>query len=152
MDCGVVRTDQRRRTYWFDRKSKRNWLRIFFQFFDYAINNAYLLYKHSCHAHKLSAKDFLGLQLQLVHLLLEQAGPKRGVVRARKVARDAAQSARVCELDRVSTIVNQKRGRCHYCQIKKKKLQAALHLIQIHSVSCTIVRNFIVIDILVLNY
>ena len=55
--CGVDRTDQRRRTYWFDRKSKRYWLHIFFQFFDYAINNAYLLYKHSCHAHKLSAKD-----------------------------------------------------------------------------------------------
>ena len=76
---------------------------IFFQFFDYAINNAYLLYKLSCHAHKLimSAKDLLGFRLKLVHLLLEQAGPKRGVVRARKVARDVAQSARVCELDSV---------------------------------------------------
>ena len=42
---------------------------IFFQFFDYAISNAYLLYKHSCHAHKLSGKDLLGFQLELVHLL-----------------------------------------------------------------------------------
>ena len=96
---------------------------IFFQFFDYAINNAYLLYKHSCHAHKLSAKDLLGFRLKLVHLLLEQAGPKRGVVRARKVARDAAQSAKVCELDTVSNIVDLKRGRGQYCQIKKKKPQ-----------------------------
>ena len=120
---GVDRTNRRRRTYGFDTKSKRYWLRIFFQFFDYAINNAYLLYKHSCHAHKLSAKDFLGFRLELVHLLLEQVEPKRGVVGARKVARDAAQSARVCELDRVSNIVVLKRGRCHYCQIKKKKLQ-----------------------------
>ena len=71
---------------------------IFFQFFDYAINNAFLLYKHSCHAHKLSAKDLLGFRLELVHLLLEQVRPKRGVVRARKVAGDAA---RVCELDSV---------------------------------------------------
>ena len=83
---GVDRTDQCRRTYGFDRKSKCYWLRIFFQFFDYAINNAYLLYKHSCHALKLSAKDLLGFRLELVHLLLEQAGPKRGVVGARKVA------------------------------------------------------------------
>ena len=37
--------------------------------------------------------------LKLVHPLLEQVGPKRGVVRARKVARDVAQSAKVCELD-----------------------------------------------------
>ena len=57
------------------------------------INNVYLLYKHSCHAHKLSAKDLLGFWLELVHLLLERAGPKRGVVRSHKVARDAAQSA-----------------------------------------------------------
>ena len=55
-----------------------------------------------------------------MHLLLEQAGPKRGVVGDRKVARDAVQSGRVCELDRVSNIVDLKKGRCHYCQIKKK--------------------------------
>ena len=91
---GVDRTDQLRRTYGFDRKSKRYWLRIFFQFFDYAINNAYLLYKRSCPGHKFSAKDSLNFQLELVHLLLqEQAGPKRGVVRPRKTARDAAQCA-----------------------------------------------------------
>ena len=94
---------------------------LFFQFFDYAINNAYLLYKHSCHALKLGAKDLLGFRLDLVHLLLEQAGPKRGVVRACEVARDAAQSARVCELDRVSNIVDLKRGKYHYCQIKEEK-------------------------------
>ena len=75
---------------------KLYWLRNFAQFFHYAINNAYLLYKHSCHAHKLSAKDLLGFWLELVHLLLEQAWPKRGVVTAHKVARDAAQSASVC--------------------------------------------------------
>ena len=118
---GGDRTDQRRRMYGFDRKSKRYWLRIFFHFFDYAINNAYQLYKHSCHGHKFSAKNSLCFRLELVHLLLEQVGPKRDVVRPRKVASDAAQSTRVCELDRVSNIVDLKRDRCHYCQIKKKK-------------------------------
>ena len=34
---GVDRTNQRSRTYGFDRNSKHYWLRIFFQFFDYAI-------------------------------------------------------------------------------------------------------------------
>ena len=67
--------------------------------------------------------DLLGFRLKLVHLLIEQTGSIRGVVRAHKVARDAAQSARVCELDRMSKIVDLKRGRCHYCQIKKKKSQ-----------------------------
>ena len=57
--------------------------------------------------------DLLGFRLELVHLLLEQTGSIRGVVRARKVAREIAQSARVCELDRVSNFVDLKRGRCH---------------------------------------
>ena len=37
---GVDRTAHIRKTYGFDRKSKRFWLRIFFQSFDYAIDNA----------------------------------------------------------------------------------------------------------------
>ena len=148
----------------------------FFYFFYYAINNAYLLYKHSCHAHKLCVKDLLGFRLELVHLLLEQAGPKIGVVRAHKVARDAAQSARVCELDRVSNIIDLKSGRCHYCQIKKKKPQhytsfgcTVCHVrlcktpcfVKFHSQlhftiellpHLVLLWNFIVNDILLLNY
>ena len=106
----VDRTDQLRKMYGFDRKSKHYWLRIFFKFFDYSINNAYLFYKQSCHGHKFSAKDSLGFRLELVHLLLEQVGPKKIVVRPRNVARYAAQSVRVCELDRVSNLVDLKRG------------------------------------------
>ena len=37
---GVDSFSQRRERYGYDRKSKRYWLRLFFQFFDYAINNA----------------------------------------------------------------------------------------------------------------
>ena len=73
---GVDRTDQLSRMYGFDWKSKRYWLHIFFQFFDYAINKAYLLYKNSCHGHKFSAKDLLSFWLELVHLLSEQVGLK----------------------------------------------------------------------------
>ena len=40
--CGVDRTAHIRKTYGFERKSKLFWLRIFFQFFDYAIDNAYV--------------------------------------------------------------------------------------------------------------
>jgi len=42
--------DQVRRTYGFDRKFRHCWLGPFFQFFflNYAINNAYFLYKHNC--------------------------------------------------------------------------------------------------------
>ena len=123
---------------------------IFFQLFDYAVNNAYLLYMHSYHAHKLISKDLLGFRLELVQLLLEQAGPKRCVVRACKVARGAAQSARVCELDRVSNIVDLKRGRCHYCQIMKPQHYTSFGCTVCHVQLCKtpFLRNFIIIDIL----
>ena len=105
---GVDRTDQLRKTYGFDRKSKRSWLRLFFQFFDYAINNAYLLYKHSCKQHRVKCKDLLQFGMELVHLLLEDVGRHRGV----SCSAGGAQSARVCYLEKVS-VLNMKRGRCH---------------------------------------
>ena len=71
-------TDQLRKMYGFDRKSKLYWLRLFFQFFDYAVNNAYLLYKHGCIAHNICAKDLLGFRLELVHMLLKIVGSKAG--------------------------------------------------------------------------
>ena len=51
---GVDRLNQLRKTYGFDRKSRRYWIRPFFQFFDYAIKNAYLLYKHNCKTFKMN--------------------------------------------------------------------------------------------------
>ena len=43
---GVDRVSQIRRPYGYDRKSRRYWLRLFFQFLDYAVDNCYILYKH----------------------------------------------------------------------------------------------------------
>ena len=76
---GVDRTDQLRRMYGFDRKSKCFWLRLFYQFFDYAINNAYILYKHSCKLHKVRPKDSLEFHLELVHSLLKEVGSQKGL-------------------------------------------------------------------------
>ena len=44
---GVDLTNQLRKTYGFDRKSKRYWIRLFYCFFDLAINNAFILHKSS---------------------------------------------------------------------------------------------------------
>ena len=76
---GVDRTDQLRKMYGFDRKSRRFWLRLFFQLFDYAINNAHTLYKHSCKRYDVRPKDLLTFRLELVHLLLEEVGLPKGV-------------------------------------------------------------------------
>ena len=81
---GVDRTDQLRMMCGFVRKSKRYWLHLFFQFFDYAVNNAYLLYKHGCIARNICPKDLLGFRLELVHVLLKVVGSKSGSTCKRK--------------------------------------------------------------------
>ena len=85
-----------------------------------------------------------------MHLLLEQVEPKRGVVRPRQVARDAAQSARVCELDRVSNIVGATtaRSRRSRSTIPHSDVECVVYDCARHPA----LQNFIVIDILVLNY
>ena len=117
---GVDRTGHIRKTYGFDRKSKRFWLRLFFQFFDYAIDNSYVLYKHDCKRCKTRPKDLLGFRLELVHQLLENVGVRMGVRSGTCSASvDSAQSVRVCYLVRVSDI-GLKRGRCRQCQLAKR--------------------------------
>ena len=114
---GVDRTDQFRKSYGFDRKSRRSWICLFFQFLDYAVNNAYLLYKHSCRRHRTKPKDLLQFRMELVHLLLEEEGQQRGISCGTHSA-GGAQSARVCYLESVS-MLGMKRGRCHQCQVTK---------------------------------
>ena len=41
---GVDRADQRIGYYALDRRSRRNWLRIFFHFFNVALSNAFVIY------------------------------------------------------------------------------------------------------------
>ena len=50
----------------------------FLSIFDYAIDNAYLLYKHDCRTYGTWPKDVFAFHL-LVHQLLEQVGLQKGV-------------------------------------------------------------------------
>ena len=117
---GVDRTDQIRKSYGFDRKSKRSWLRLFFQFFDYAINNAYILYKHSCSRNGVRPNDLLNFRMELVHLLLENVQGQRKSVSCKQSCNNRAQTASVCYLVSLSEI-GMKRGRCRQCQVTKRE-------------------------------
>ena len=79
------------------------WLRLFFQLFDYAINNAHILYKHSCKRYDVRPKDLLAFRLELVHLLLDEVGLPKGV-RQSSASVGRAQSERVCYLEKVFKI------------------------------------------------
>ena len=68
--AAVDRFSQVRRNYGFDRTSKRYWIRPFFQFFDYVVNNAHSLYMHDCKRQGIQPKELLKFSLGLVHLLL----------------------------------------------------------------------------------
>ena len=114
---GVDRTDQLRKVYGFDRKSKRCWLRLFFQFFDYSINNAYILKKHNCSKHGLKPKDLLEFRLELVHELLEDVGQKHDMVRSKGVGRGQNVN---CYVEKLSAL-GMKRGKCRHCLNVKRK-------------------------------
>ena len=58
---GVDRNSQVRKTYGYNRKSRRYWLRLFFQFFDYAVNNAYIIYRHDCKHYGVAPRNYVGL-------------------------------------------------------------------------------------------
>ena len=111
---GVDRLSQVRKTYGFDRKSKRYWIRPFFQFFYYAINNAYLLYKHNCKLFDMPPKELLDFRADLVKLLIRRSRyRKRPVVpQSSSHSRDGVPSG--CSLCRVGE-VGISRGKCRHC-------------------------------------
>ena len=67
----VDRLSQLRKTYGYDRKSETYWLRVFFQFLDYAVDNAFILYKHNCRHFGVKLSKLLEFRLELVRLLLK---------------------------------------------------------------------------------
>ena len=112
---GVDRFNHLRKTYGFNRKAKRYWIRPFFQFFDYAINNAYLLYKHNCSIFSISPISLLAFRTSLVKLLLGSGKHQRHSVALRRSrGSDSAQTRSSCTLCHVSD-VGLSRGRCVHC-------------------------------------
>ena len=58
--CTVDRTNQLGKNYDLDRKSRRFWLRVInMRLFNIAVNNVYILYRHSCKRHRVTPKDAL---------------------------------------------------------------------------------------------
>lgn len=114
----VDRLSQFRKTYGFDRKSKRYWIRPFMTFLDYAINNAWILYKHNCKRCKVRPCELFKFRLDLVRLLLKNTRVRR---RASQSIQDSnsAGSMDVCRLMRVTSI-GLSRGRCYQC-VKVKR-------------------------------
>ena len=119
--CAVDRTNQLGKNYDIDRKSKRYWLRIHNRLFNIAVNNAYILYKHSCIKRGIKPKDDLAFRLELVHCLLDREGLGRGVRVADSERVDMASSERVCYLEKLTEIPGLKRGRCRQCQLDESE-------------------------------
>ena len=118
--CAVDVTGQIRKTYGFDRKSRRSWIRLFYTCKDFSINNAHILYKHNCKKSLIKPKDQHAFRLELAHLLLQE-GTRAKTTRP-KERRGATEDTTVCHLMKVSEI-GLKRGKCHQC-LKKKRLVA----------------------------
>ena len=122
---GVDRLSQLRKSYGYDKKSKRYWLRAFFQFLDYAVDNAFILYKHNCKYYRVKACKLLDFRLDLVRLLLKD---KRYRERSPSSSSSSSSSGGgamddvsvECSLVK-STDAGLPRGRCEQCLIKRAK-------------------------------
>ena len=112
---GVDRTDQLRKTYGFDRKSRHFWLRLFFLTM-LSIMPTYFTSIYSCKRYDVRPKDSLAFRLELVRLLLEEVGFPKGV-RQSSASVGRVQSERVCYLSKIGL----KRGRCRHCRLKNRK-------------------------------
>ena len=121
--CGVDRSNQLGRTYDFDRKSVRFWKHLFHKFFHFAVNNAYILYKHDCQHLGIRAKDLLAFCLELVRTMLDTVGGVRAVSNAHV---DTAQNEGVCYVERLCDI-GLKRDRCLKCVLSEEA--TTLHLL-----------------------
>ena len=106
----VDRLSQLRRTYGYDRKSKRYWVRAFMTFFDYAIVNSYILYKHNCSNFQVKAVGPKQFRLNLVRLLMRE-----GRHRKSRCTPGVEDSLGLCRLVRVGD-VQLSRGRCVHCR------------------------------------
>ena len=113
---GVDRLSQSIKCHGFDRKSKRSWIRLFFKFFDYAIHNAYLLYKHNCRNFGVKRQSMKKFRMELVHLLAKDT---RRRVRKRPFSSVSDDHEGPCSLERVAKI-GLVRGRCKYCTLIKR--------------------------------
>lgn len=113
----VDRLNQMRKTYGFDRKSRRYWIRTFMTFFDFAVINAYIMYKLNCKAFGIvrnKCKDQLDFRLELVRIILKES-------RMRRMSQSTLDSISIsaCHLVKVSDI-GLSRGRCYHC-VKSKR-------------------------------
>ena len=104
---GVDRLSQVRKSYGFDRKSRRYWIRAFF---DYAINNAYFLYKHNCRLHVMTPRDLLDFHIDLMKLLIPPGKHRYRTVVPRSPSSGGSVSCSVCRVGEVGL----RRGKCRH--------------------------------------
>ena len=93
------------------------WLCPFFQFLDYAVDNAFILYKHNCTYYKQTPIKLLDFRLRLVHLLLRQSRCRKRLA-SRDYSMEEDPKGSCCLVRSID--VDLKRGRCCQCVLKNR--------------------------------
>ena len=114
----VDRTGQLWKYYGIDRKCRQPWLRIFFHLFDLAVNNAHIIYKHSCKGYGVKPNDPLAFWMELVHIFLDDARTLRK--RSLSLMTESTFDQGQCLLVRACD-AGMKRGCCLYCRTNREK-------------------------------
>jgi len=120
---GVDRFNQRMSCYLFDRKSRRNWLRLFIFFFNASLANSYICYNQLAQ-NKLSYLNYLVSVAESLCSGAERVN--RGRPPSDKV-RNAASPQRAAELNgQMHLPVIGTRRRCAYCSTKEAQVRSKI--------------------------
>jgi hypothetical protein len=118
---GVDRFNQRMSCYLFDRKSRRNWLRLFIFFFDASLANSYICYNQLAQ-NKLSYLNYLVSVAESLCSGAERVNPGRppsDKVRIAASPQPAAELNGQMHLPVIGT-----RRRCAYCSTKEAQARS----------------------------
>ena len=124
---GVDLSDQKIKYYTIDRKSKRNWVRIFFHFLGMSLVNSFIYYKHLSNSNISTVEYMSSISTALIgnycsrkRLGRPLAMSNQKKMRIEKSISDTENSEKPQLLDHMPEVISTRR-RCAYCSTKEKQ-------------------------------
>jgi hypothetical protein len=145
---GVDRADQRKESYSLDRKSKRFWLRIFFNFLNVALSNSFILFKNRTNSHMTYLVFLSSITTALVDGNQVQKRTSPGINSNRKRNKISGRKIQFGLLNQNEPhlpIIGV-RGKCAFCSTKKINIEVLITALTATELSVSLLREIAFIN------